>query len=523
MLIGHPLSSSPSESQPQNGVPAIQKVASAAYWLLPIGFCLAVYWQGLWTWFQQTDFIWLDLRNHVTDVPSFLWAMFAPMAQGTFRPLSERGFFLLFTEIFGLRAFPYRLLAFLNQFLNVFLVMLVTRKLTKSALAGFVAPLLWLSSITLIIPMAWTAAYNQIQCASFLLLSLYLFIRYTETGARKFYWAQWATFVLGLGSLELGVVYPAIALLYALFFARRYVRSTIPMLAAASVVAFVLRVAAKAQAKPNYDLSFRPASLFATLGEHWRTLLGIAAFGEPRQLPDWVVPSVICLLTAALLGFVIAQTLKRRFLPLFLLGWFVIVIAPLLTLHMRTLQYYAAIPSIGIAMLGALGLSMAWRTHWSARIGAIALLALYAVPSLLVIHAGEIFYRHRAGRAHALCQAVAQARQLNPGKILLLKNVDNDLFWSTVYYSPLPVLGWQGVYLAPNSPPLIQEDSQFDDINGYFFPEAAILPALRNGSAEVYQIEGETVRKITVPYLESLEAPIPSTSPAENQSRYLVR
>jgi len=473
----------------------------------------------LWTWFQQTDFIWLDLRNHVTDVPSFLQAMFAPMAQGTFRPLSERGFFLLFTQIFGVRAFPYRLLAFLNQFLNVFLVMLVTRKLTKSALAGFVAPLLWLSSITLIIPMAWTAAYNQIQCATFLLLGLYLFIRYTETGDRKFYWAQWATFVLGLGSLELGVVYPAIALLYALLFARRYIRSTIPMLAAASVAAFGIRVAAKAQAKPNYDLSFHPASLLATLQEHWRTLLGFAAFGEPRHLPLWIVSSVMCLLTAAVLGFVIVQTLKRSFLPLFLLGWFVIVIAPLLAVHMRTLQYYAAIPAIGIAMLGALGLSMAWRTHWSACASTMALLALYAVPSLLVVHAGESFYRHRADRAHALCQAVAQARQLNPGKILLLKNVDDDLFWSTVYYSQLPVFGWNGVFLAPNSPPLIREDSRFDDISMYFFPDAAILPALRNGSAEVYQIEGQNVKKITISYLEALEAPIPVSISRELQNR----
>jgi hypothetical protein len=492
----------------------------------------------LWTWFQQTDFIWLDLRNHVTNVQTFLRAMCSPMAQGTFRPLSERGFFLLFTEIFGFRSFPYRLLAFLNQFLNVLLLMLVTRKLTKSALAGFVAPLLWLSSITLILPMAWTSAYNQIQCATFLLLSLYLFIRYTETGARKFYWAQWATFVLGLGSLELAVVYPAIALLYALLFARRYLRSTIPMLAAASVVAFAIRLAGRGQANFNYELSFRPASLFATLQEHWRTLLGISAFGEPRQLPVWAIAAAMALLTAAVLGFVIAQTLKRSFVPLFLLGWFLIVIAPLLAIHNRTIQYYAAIPAIGIAMLGALGLSIAWRTHWFARVCTIALLALYAVPSLFVIHAGLSYYRYRADRGHALCQAVADAGKLNPGKILLFRNVDNDLFWSTVYYSQLQVFGWKGVFLAPDSRTLIEEDPKFDDIDRYFFPDAAVEPALRRGSMEVYEVHGKTVSHVTELYLKSLEAPVSvsvshdlqnrtvdqlSTSPAIRRPRYVVR
>ena len=202
---------------------SLDRLGRAAYWLTPVAFCFALYWLGIRIWFAQDDFAWLNLRNRVTDFHSFLWAMFAPLAQGTVRPWSERGFFVLFSWFFGLRALPYRLFVFANQFLNIILVVLVTRKLTKSQLAGFVAPLLWVANPALLIPMTWTASYNEIQCTTFLLLAFYLFIRYTETGERKYYWAQWAVFVLGFGSLEIIVVYPAIAAVYAYLFARRTV------------------------------------------------------------------------------------------------------------------------------------------------------------------------------------------------------------------------------------------------------------------------------------------------------------
>ena len=149
------------------------RAARFAYWLVPIAFCIALYWLGLRTWFQQDDFTWLNLRNHVTGFQSLLWALFAPLAQGTFRSFSDRAIFLLFSSLFRLHSAPYRLFVLLNQILNVVLIMLVARKLTKSELSGFLAPLFWLSNIALIIPMSWTSAYNEVQYPTFLLLGLY--------------------------------------------------------------------------------------------------------------------------------------------------------------------------------------------------------------------------------------------------------------------------------------------------------------------------------------------------------------
>src|SRR5207244_11794555 len=49
----------------------------------------------------------------------------------------------------------------------------------------------------------------------FLLLSLWFIMRYAETGERRFYIAQLVTFIVGFFVLELNVVYPAIATVYA--------------------------------------------------------------------------------------------------------------------------------------------------------------------------------------------------------------------------------------------------------------------------------------------------------------------
>lgn len=67
---------------------------AAAYWLIPPLFCLVLYKRGLTAWFQADDFAWLGLRLQVHDQGSLLHALFAPMAQGTIRPWSERAFFL---------------------------------------------------------------------------------------------------------------------------------------------------------------------------------------------------------------------------------------------------------------------------------------------------------------------------------------------------------------------------------------------------------------------------------------------
>lgn len=485
----------------------MRRAVRVLYWLLPIAFCIWLYWLGIRIWFTKDDFAWLALRLHVIDFHSFLWAMFHPFAQGTIRPLSERGFFMLFSYFFGLRALPYRLFVFLNQFLNIVLVMVVTRRLTRSDLASFVAPLLWLASPALLIPMSWTASYNEIQCSTFLLLGFYLFVRYTETGESKYYWAQWVTFILGFGSLEINAVYPAIVAVYAFLFARRCVLSTLPMFGASAVYAIVHRMAAgEVTGRFYYDMDYHVRSLLSTMRQYWTIVVGVPAYVQDIHWSGWKGHAAAWLLTLAILGFAAWQARQRRYLPLFCLCWYVIILAPLLPLRNHVTDYYLTMPAIGLSILGAYGISVAWRTGWLPAGAVAALLLIYLVPAsrLARDNMGAAF--SGTDRVRGLVQSVAYAKRIHAGKAILLKNVDNDLFWSSVYDSPFRIFGWSDVFVTPDSRPLIHEDVNLGDIEGYFLSEAATRQVLRDGGAVVYTVEDRKLRNVTRTYTALVES-----------------
>src|SRR5579872_6677629 len=490
------------------------RLSRTAYWLAPMVFCLALYWTGLQAWFAEDDFAWLNLRNHVVDFHSFLWAMFAPLAQGTIRPLSERGFFMLFSYLFHLHPLPYHIFVFLNQFLNIALLALIARKLTNSDLAGFLAPVLWVANVAQVTPLGWTSAYNEVQCAGFLLASFYLFLRYTETGRRGFYWAQWATFLLGFGANEINVAYPALAALYAILFARRYWLSTLPMFGASAAYALVHRLAAGAGSGFYYDMDFHPGWLANALWQYWRILLAIPEYASFRHFHRWTGDVAVFLLTAALLAFIAFQARQRRFLPLFLLGWFLIALAPLVPLHNHITDYYLFIPALGLAILAAQAMAIAFERRWT-RVLAVALALLYLIPSTIQAHRYAAGIFHRGEVARILVQSVAYAKHIHPGKTILLNNVNDELFWTAVYGSPFHIFGWTDVFMTPDCVPLIKADPHLGTIDQFVLPASAVARGLQDGTALVYSIENRKLRNITRSYTELIQSePAPPPAPS---------
>ena len=110
-----------------------------AYWSFAPLFSLLLYWKGLLSWFREDDFAWLGLSLSVHK-PSDLWAtLFSPMAQGTIRPWSERVYFLVLHELFDFDALPFHIVVFLTQFLAIWLLQAITRRLTGSTIAAVMA------------------------------------------------------------------------------------------------------------------------------------------------------------------------------------------------------------------------------------------------------------------------------------------------------------------------------------------------------------------------------------------------
>ena len=174
-----------------------------------------------------------------------------------------------------MEALPYRALVFVTAFGNVILISAIVRKLTASALAGFVAPLLWLVSPTLYEPMTWTSAYNQILCAFFFLLQLYLLIRYIDTKRAGYYAGLWTAFLFGFGVLELNVVFPAIATAYALLFARAYLLRIAPMFLVSIAYAVWHRSAGQGIRTSLYAMDFHHSPSRAFYGDTYSFALSV--------------------------------------------------------------------------------------------------------------------------------------------------------------------------------------------------------------------------------------------------------
>ncbi len=466
-------------------------MVSAAYWMTPPLLCLALYWPGLVAWFQQDDFAWLHLRWEVHNWRELVRVLFEPRAQGTIRPWSERLFFLVFSSFFGLDALPFRIWVFLTQFANTTLLSALVWRLTGMRLAGWLAAVFWISNSSLAKVMAWTSAYNQALCGLFMLSSLYLLVRYVQTGRRRYWFWQWATYLMGFGAQELMVVYPALATACVLLCARQHWRRTLPLWIPAVLYALLHQWAAPAAGSGTYGLYFDRA-LPKTLSLYW---VG-ALTGRYLQPPVWALLAA-SVLTVALAVFAWRRARRGDRLPLFFLLWFLIVIAPVVPLREHVSAYYVTLPTLGLAMLGGYAVATGLRRGGVAALGVVVLAGTHLELSVPVARTAVEWERQRSRAVRGLVRGVARANQLHPGKIILLTGVDSALFWAGVFDQPFRLVGRNSVYLAPGSEAEIEPHPEFGDVQRFILPPEAALDALERKQLVVYSVEPDRLRNVT--------------------------
>jgi hypothetical protein len=459
-----------------------------AWRVAPLLLLLALYWPGLTNWFYQDDFGWLNLRHDVHSLRDLGPALFAPKAHGNIRPLGENAYFLVLSSLFGVDALPFRICAFATAVASMILLGSIARRLTASRAAGFWAQVLWMVNTGVAAAMCWTSIYNQLLSGFFLLLAFWFLLRYIETGATRDAIGHWAAFVLGLGALETNVVYPAIAALYALLFARAYLKKILPMFAVSALFVWVHFHFAPPAHDGVYALHFGPA-IFSTLWYYWTSALG---------------PSPVILLSLAILALLAWSVRARHWAPPFGLAWFVIVLGPYLPLTDHRMDYYLTVPVIGIALLGAAAIACAWRAHWIWKAVAVACVAIYLVPSLPAAWKIAQWHHDRGERVEDLALGVADIHDAQPGKIILLDGIDSDLFWSGIVDLPFRAMEIPHVYLAPGSDARIEAPP--DLLVKYILPQALTLRALQDDRAVVYQVDGPTLRNVTGQFRAAAEA-----------------
>jgi hypothetical protein len=217
-----------------------------------------------------------------------------------------------------------------------------------------------------------------------------------------------------------------------------------------------------------------------TLWTYWSWALGrgpLAAIGA---------------LSAAVLAFVVWRASRRDYLALFGLAWFAIVLGPYLPLRDHRMDYYLAVPAIGIAIIGAAAVARAPRP--AAALG----IAAYLAMSLPAAWTATRWNHDRSQKAADLVLGVAEIRRHDPGKIILLEGIDTDRFWAGIADVPFLALQSPYVYLAPGAEAKIQAPAEL--VSKFELPQGMALDAVKGGRAVVYRMEAGVLRNSTGRY-----------------------
>lgn len=475
-----------------------------AYYGLPMLFCVAVHWLGLKMWFFGDDFAWLGLRLELHTPGDWLHVLFSPQAQGTVRTLSERLFFVVFSSVFGLESPPFRIWVFLTQFVNLVLLMQLARLLTGSATAAFLAALFWTANAGIALAISWSAAYNEIAVAFFILLAFRLFLAYLDTGRTKYWVWQWVVFLLGFGALELNVIYPALAAAYALLCARSYFRKTL-YLFIPSILFTILHFTVIPRSTDEHYKMYWDGSLFTMLGKYWAFATGAVRDSQADWRPVWLGVTVTLLITAGLAAFVYRKVRNGQWTAVFLVAWFVIALLPLLPFKNHFTEYYVTVPTIGLAILA--GWAIASNTSMLTRGLAAVLACGYFTLAITDNRMAEKYHYNNARRMKYLIKGLESQQKAHAREVVLLTGIDSELFWSGFCDDPFRLIGIYHPYLAPGSGNAIEPHPEWGCNVGRFYVNLDdAVPLLRSHQSAVFALEGRNVRDVTQTYLKTLPA-----------------
>jgi len=462
----------------------------------------ALYWRGLLTWFHQDDFAWLGLHLEIHQPKDLLRVLFEPRAQGTIRPLSERGFFLVFQQLFGLDALPFRIWVFLTMTASLLLLHSVTLRLTASRIAAFAAPTVWLMSIGLATPLSWTSAYNQILCGFLFLAAFRLLLAWIDTSRRRYLLAQYFVFLLSLGALEIAVVYPFLALAYLALHGsprvKRFAFAQLLPMAGLAIAYAALHFVVADKPKTGVYAQHWDAAIAVTYWKYWVAQVtgGANPFWAKWPRDSWKVAGTVLGVTVLLYSLVKAFRGNDR-APLYGLAWFSIVLSPILPLRDHFSEYYLAVPAIGYSLAVA---CLARDSIRQPRLWLPVLFLLIGVQFVFAVSAirATLGYRFQVGHmAKTFCQGIERASVLHPEKTILLARVPSDLFWLVIVDRPQRLITRQPVYLIPGAEKSIDAHPELGQIAPFVAPGRAAYEAIHTGQAVVYAWDPPVLRNVT--------------------------
>jgi len=339
---------------------------------------LAVYWQV-----NHFDFVNIDDDRYVTGHTQVMagftpdtvrWALVTMDVDGMWHPLVWLSF-LLDHQLFGLHAGGYHLTNLIFHILSALLLFRLLQRMTKDIWpSAFVAALFALHPLH-VESVAWIAERKDVLSAFFWMLTLCLYVYYTEKPALGRYLPVIFSFFLALLSKPMVVTLPLILILLDYWPLGRFAskkgglilwqlkeKSLFLVLSAVFSIITVYGQHGASYIK-NIPLSMRlaniPVSLAAYLEKTFLPHAMTVFYPFPAQIPAWQVIGA----SALILLITVAAVVTAKRLPYLFTGWFwfAVTIAPVSGIiqsgEQAMADRYHYLPSIGIAVVMAWGIS----------------------------------------------------------------------------------------------------------------------------------------------------------------------
>jgi protein O-mannosyl-transferase len=348
-----------------------QKQILIVYILLTL-VTLAIYWQvNQCNFISIDDPVYVTQNNHIQSgitLKGLGWAFSTTYAE-FWHPLTWLSLMLDY-QLYGLTPGGYHLTNLILHILSTLLLFWLFHRMTGAVLkSAFVAALFALHPIH-VQSVAWIAERKDVLSAFFWMLTLCLYVYYTEKPVLQRYLLVMFSFVCALMSKPMVVTLPVIMILLDYWPLNRFESKKGNLILwqmkektlffVLSGIFSIITLYAQSHLYVEHSLRSRianaPVSLVAQLEKmFWPDGLAFV-YPFPSQLPVWQVLDTVLLIIVISVAIVSA----RKHLPYFFVGWlwYAITILPvigIIPVGDPMADRYIYIPSIGIAMMVAWG------------------------------------------------------------------------------------------------------------------------------------------------------------------------
>jgi hypothetical protein len=337
---------------------------------------ILLFFRSLTSFYTHDDFFLLKISNakSFSDFIGFFNLIQSPEGLGMYRPLAMQSFYLL-ARLFDLNPLPLHIISFLTLFGIIYLVYLITTKLTNNVPLSLFTAFLYAVSSSHFSHLYFLGVYQELAVALFILLSVYFFAKYLDGGLKE-YVLSFLFFILALLSKETAVITPVLFVLVCLY--RKVLGSKqnwdkLPK----AVLPMIFLLGGYLYLRFNYYGFPQGDSYVIDISPRILNTLfwyGMWSFNMPEMLVDFIGPgfdiNIAPLLTwktyilISLISFVLIVILAgiskliilkrdKKLIQHVLFGilWFVITLTPVVIYPWHKFSYYLTLPLFGVVFV----------------------------------------------------------------------------------------------------------------------------------------------------------------------------